>query len=53
MNAWASFAKDPHNGLKKLGWPTYDSGKPTLVVLGGRNSSAIRFVDRKIVDVGC
>jgi len=53
MNAWASFAKDPQNGLKKLGWPIYDGEKPTLIVLGGRNSSAIRFIDRKTVDVGC
>ena len=53
MNAWASFAKDPYNGLKKLNWPVYDNEKPTLIVLGGRNSSEIRFVDRKLFDIGC
>jgi cholinesterase len=24
MTAWASFAKDPHTGLSKLGWPLWD-----------------------------
>jgi cholinesterase len=24
MKAWATFAKDPQNGLTKLGWPIYD-----------------------------
>ena len=29
MKAWAAFAKDPHNGLKQLGWPLYDhDGEP-------------------------
>lgn len=23
-HAWATFAKDPQNGLKKMGWPKYD-----------------------------
>ena len=24
MGAWATFAKDPKEGLKKYGWPIYD-----------------------------
>jgi carboxylesterase type B len=24
MHAWAEFARDPDNGLKKLGWPVWD-----------------------------
>jgi cholinesterase len=31
MHAWASFAKDPENGLSKLGWPIYDPTS-TLIV---------------------
>jgi hypothetical protein len=53
MTAWATFAKDPMNGLTKLGWPVYDGSKETTIVLGGRNSSVIKFVDRKTVDIGC
>jgi carboxylesterase type B len=38
-HAWAEFAKDPENGLKKLGWPVYDPAKETLVRLGYKNGS--------------
>jgi Carboxylesterase family len=46
-HAWASFAKDPYNGLKRpeIAWPTYDPEKPTLVRLGYENSPIIDFVD--------
>ena len=53
MTAWATFAKDPQNGLKKLGWPVYDPAKSTLIVLGGKNDSSVKFVNRKTFDVGC
>jgi hypothetical protein len=53
MTAWATFAKDPHDGLTKLGWPVYDPTKDTLIVLGGINDSSIKFVNRKTFDVGC
>jgi cholinesterase len=38
-HAWAEFAKDPDNGLKKLGWPVYDPAKETLIRLGYKNAS--------------
>jgi len=53
MKAWSRFAKDPKDGLTKFGWPVYDSSKDTVVVLGGRNSSAIKFVNRKTMDTTC
>jgi carboxylesterase type B len=44
MTAWASFAKDPENGLSKLGWPKYNPQgmiasfichiSPTQILLG-------------------
>jgi cholinesterase len=54
MTAWATFAKDPKEGLSKvIGWPKYDPEKPTLISLGGRDSAKIEFIDRKINDVAC
>ncbi|KAF2402642.1 alpha/beta-hydrolase [Trichodelitschia bisporula] len=51
--AWTTFAKDPVNGLTKLGWPLYDPAKPTLVLLGKPNSSEIAFVDNAPYDKNC
>ncbi|RDI81710.1 hypothetical protein Vi05172_g8488 [Venturia inaequalis] len=34
MTAWAAFAKDPENGLLKLGYPQYDPKKETLIKFG-------------------
>jgi cholinesterase len=41
-NAWTSFAKDPVNGLLKLGWPLYDgesTSRPDFICT--KNESAI------------
>lgn len=50
--AWTEFAKDPVNGLAKLGWPLYDekSSDPRLVRLGGRNSAEIAYEARSKYD---
>jgi len=51
MTAWTSFAKDPKDGLKKLGWPVYDPDKPTVIILGGRNDASVKFVSRSEADL--
>jgi cholinesterase len=52
-HAWAEFAKDPDNGLKKLGWPQYDPTKETLVRLGYKNGSEPVFASNTAYIKGC
>lgn len=54
--AFTTFAKDPVQGLTKLGWPLYDekSADPVLTRLGGRNSAEVAYESRSKYDTaGC
>jgi len=53
MGAWSTFAKNPKDGLTKLGWPVYDGNKPTVISLGGRNDASVKFVDHVSIDAAC
>ncbi|KAI9686406.1 MAG: hypothetical protein M1822_003751 [Bathelium mastoideum] len=54
MKAWATFAKDPVNGLVDvLGWPKYDPNSPTLIRLGYNNTPTAEFVDPQLYDSPC
>jgi len=52
-HAWAEFAKDPVNGLTKLGWPTYEQSGKTLVQLGLQNNTDAVFEYNKVYDEKC
>jgi cholinesterase len=53
MTAWSTFAKDPSQGLEKLGWPKYDANQKTLVRLGTNNTATIEFVSPSVHDTMC
>ena len=44
QRAWAEFSNDPWKGLTKMGWPEFDPGRDSLVVLGKENSPKPVFV---------
>ncbi|KAK0542832.1 hypothetical protein OC846_006392 [Tilletia horrida] len=52
--AWATFARDPQNGLSKFGWPRYAplAGR-TLAHIAKNNSAAVRYESAQPLDLGC
>ncbi|KAJ5714725.1 Carboxylesterase type B [Penicillium malachiteum] len=52
-SAWVAFATDPYNGLKKFGWPQYNSHEKTLVGLAYDNKLDVQFFDPQEFDSGC
>ncbi|KAL7931822.1 Alpha/Beta hydrolase protein [Trichoderma chlorosporum] len=42
--AWASFADDPVKGLTGLGWPQFDQGEDSYILLGNDNLPSAQFV---------
>ncbi|KAF2674497.1 alpha/beta-hydrolase [Microthyrium microscopicum] len=51
--AWTEFAKDPAHGLEKMGWPQYDKSKPSVIVMGGKDSAEIKFESVDKLDTEC
>jgi carboxylesterase type B len=53
--AWAAFAKDPKNGLKRYdgGWPTYDPSDRTLIRLAYNNVTGTNLAKPDVYDIGC
>jgi len=51
--AWTAFAKDPAHGLEKLGWPQYDKSKPSVIIIGGKDSADIKFESPDKLDTEC
>jgi cholinesterase len=55
QGAWATFAKNPVNGLKtyKDGWPTYDVNTDSLIRLGFNNATGTFAVNPNTYDFDC
>lgn len=54
QEAWAAFAADPADGLTDvMGWPKYQAGSESLILLGYNTTSAVKFVDPVTYDFAC
>lgn len=51
--AWGAFAKDPKNGLKKYGYPSYNTAEKTLIQLALENSAKPSFTYPSDYDYIC
>jgi carboxylesterase type B len=52
-HAWASFAKDPVDGLTGLGWKKYDENVASLNRLGFGNEAGVTFEVNAEYDAAC
>ncbi|TFK45027.1 carboxylesterase [Crucibulum laeve] len=54
QQAWVSFARDPKQGLLKLGWPVYNPNATTLIQLGNQaNQSGFVLGNGELLDSSC
>jgi cholinesterase len=53
QTAWATFARDPANGLTRLGWPKYESRPDSLIRLAYNNVPHAEFVDPALYFAAC
>ncbi|KAI0449098.1 alpha/beta-hydrolase [Xylaria acuta] len=53
QEAWAAFAADPARGLLRLGWPHYQAGGESLVMLGFRTTPVVDVVSSGMYDTAC
>ena len=51
--AWATFAKDPVNGLTKYGWPQYSPNTSSLIRIGYNNQTGPNLAIGNLYDVDC
>ncbi|KAI0814467.1 alpha/beta-hydrolase [Xylaria sp. FL0064] len=53
QEAWAAFAADPVRGLRKLGWPHYQTDGESLVRLGVHTTPLVDVVSSTMYDEAC
>ncbi|GAB1313468.1 hypothetical protein MFIFM68171_03678 [Madurella fahalii] len=54
QKAWYSFANDPWSGLQQdMGWPRWEPGRDTLILLGMYNESEPGYVNPGAYDAPC
>ena len=51
--AWATFTKDPVNGLTIYGWPQYSPNTSSLIRIGYNNQTAPNLAIGNLYDVDC